>query len=255
MLGQLKNETLSDTVVIEPLKLEMDAVTSEKRINMVVIDAGHGGKDHGCSGSKSNEKTLALSIAKNLGKKINKYHPEVDVIYTRETDVFIPLFKRIDMANKAKADLFISIHCNAVHKHRVSGTETYVMGLHTAQENLLVAKRENASILYEKNFKSTYEGYEPGSAEGHIILSMFQNAHLEKSIDFANKVESSFKKRTPMRSRGVKQAGFVVLRQATMPSILVETGFLTNKSNESYLVSSTGQDGSSPGHCFGIYGV
>ena len=146
------------------------------------------------------------------------------------------------MANKAKADLFISIHCNAVHKHRVSGTETYVMGLHTAQENLLVAKRENASILYEKNFKSTYEGYEPGSAEGHIILSMFQNAHLEKSIDFANKVESSFKKRTPMRSRGVKQAGFVVLRQATMPSILVETGFLTNKSNESYLVSSTGQD-------------
>lgn len=208
----------------------------------IVIDAGHGGKDHGCSGSHSKEKHIVLEIAKKVGDYISYYHPEVKVIYTRTQDVFIPLFKRAEMANNSEADLFISIHCNAVRSGSPSGSETYVMGLHTAQENLEVAKRENEAILLENNYQKNYDGYDPNSAEGHIILSMFQNAHLEQSIEFANNVESSLAKRTPLSSRGVKQAGFVVLRRATMPSVLIETGFLSNKDNQEYLKSKQGQD-------------
>lgn len=211
------------------------------KLEKIVIDAGHGGKDSGCRGKYSLEKNIVLNIAREFGKRINETHPEVEVIYTRESDVFIPLFKRIDIANKNNADLFISIHCNYAARKSTSGTETFVMGLHRAEENLLVAKRENASILLEQNYQENYDGYDPNSPEGHIILSMFQNAFLDQSIHLANIIETSFAKRTGMNSRGVKQAGFMVLRKAAMPSVLVEAGFLSNSKEEKYLLSTKGQ--------------
>lgn len=217
-------------------------LNKKSAIKTVVLDAGHGGKDSGCTGFQTQEKAVALHIALKLGALINYYHPEVEVVYTRKTDVFIPLFKRAEIANRNNADLFISIHCNAIAGGNAHGTETYVMGLHTAQENLEVAKRENASILLEDDYLQNYDGYNPHSPEGHIILSMVQNAYLDRSIQFADKVEKSFQLRTGMKSRGVKQAGFVVLRKTTMPSVLVEAGFLSEKGDEHLLKTEEGQD-------------
>ncbi|MFK7773051.1 MAG: N-acetylmuramoyl-L-alanine amidase [Saprospiraceae bacterium] len=214
------------------------------QLRTVVIDAGHGGHDHGCSGKQSKEKHIALNISKKLGRYINGKFPKVKVIYTREKDVFIPLHTRAEIANKNKADLFISIHCNAMstQKHLVRGTETYVMGLHNADENLAVAKRENEAILLEKDYEKNYHGFDPESPEGHIILAMVQNAFLEQSISFAEKVEYNFNHLAGRKSRGVKQAGFLVLRETTMPSVLIETGYLTHKSDEKYMKSKRGQD-------------
>jgi len=212
------------------------------KIRKVVLDAGHGGKDPGCSGHHSKEKEIALSIALDLGKKIEATYPDVKVIYTRDTDVFIPLNERAAIANRNKADLFISIHCNYISvRNRATGSETYVLGLHRAEDNLDVAKRENASILLEDDYEKTYEGFDPYSSEGHIILSMFQNAHLLQSILFATYVENSFKKLGRLPSRGVKQAGFLVLRETTMPSVLIETGFLSADVDENYLMKKENQ--------------
>jgi len=214
---------------------------SSVQIKKIVIDAGHGGKDHGCGGHHSNEKHIVLDIAKQVKAKLREYHPELEVIMTREHDVFIPLYKRIELANRNDADLFISIHCNSLDIKSVRGTETYVMGLHTAAENLAVAKRENDVILMEQDYLNNYEGFDPNSDEGHIMLAMSQNEHLTKSINFANKLEKSFAKRTKLKSRGVKQAGFVVLKRATMPSVLIETGFISNQQDENYLMSTQGK--------------
>lgn len=212
------------------------------KIHKVVIDAGHGGKDPGCNGHSSREKEVALSIALDLGKKIKATYPDIHVIYTRETDVFIPLNERAAIANRNKADLFISIHCNYISvRNRATGSETYVLGLHRAEDNLDVAKRENASILLEDDYEKTYDGFDPYSAEGHIILSMFQNAHLEQSILFATHVENALKKLGKLPSRGVKQAGFLVLRETTMPSVLIETGFLSADTDENYLMKKENQ--------------
>ena len=212
------------------------------KIHKVVIDAGHGGKDPGCNGHSSREKEVALSIALDLGKKIKATYPDIQVIYTRETDVFIPLNERAAIANRNKADLFISIHCNYISvRNRATGSETYVLGLHRAEDNLDVAKRENASILLEDDYEKTYDGFDPYSAEGHIILSMFQNAHLEQSILFATHVENALKKLGRLPSRGVKQAGFLVLRETTMPSVLIETGFLSADADENYLMKKENQ--------------
>lgn len=212
------------------------------KIHKVVIDAGHGGKDPGCNGHNSREKEVALSIALDLGKKIKATYPDIQVIFTRETDVFIPLNERAAIANRNKADLFISIHCNYISvRNRATGSETYVLGLHRAEDNLDVAKRENASILLEDDYEKTYDGFDPYSAEGHIILSMFQNAHLEQSILFATHVENALKKLGRLPSRGVKQAGFLVLRETTMPSVLIETGFLSADADENYLMKKENQ--------------
>lgn len=212
------------------------------KIRKVVLDAGHGGKDPGCNGLHSREKEVALAIALDLGKKIEATYPDIKVIYTRDSDVFIPLNERAAIANRNKADLFISIHCNYISvRNRATGSETYVLGLHRAEDNLDVAKRENSAILLEDDYEKTYEGFDPYSAEGHIILSMFQNAHLEQSILFATYVESSFKKLARLPSRGVKQAGFLVLRETTMPSVLIETGFLSADADENYLVKKENQ--------------
>jgi N-acetylmuramoyl-L-alanine amidase len=209
--------------------------------NIVVIDAGHGGHDSGALGKNSQEKEIALQIALKIGNQLRAINPSLKIIYTRTKDVFIPLHKRISLANKEKADLFISIHCNYVDNPHVCGTETFVMGLHRAEENLNVAKRENSAVLLESEYETNYEGYDPNSSIGHILLSVFQNIFLDNSIDLASQVEYFLEKRNKTVSRGVKQAGFVVLRQATMPSILIETGFLSNPQEEKYLMSTKGQ--------------
>ena len=207
----------------------------------VVIDAGHGGHDSGALGSANKEKDLALQMALKVGATIEAQHPDIEVIYTRTTDVFIPLHQRIGLANRKKADLFISIHCNFISNPKTRGTETFVMGLHRAEENLEVAKRENDVVLLENDYESNYEGFDPNSPIGNIILSTYQDAYLSQSINLAANIEQNLKANGVSTSRGVKQAGFAVLRKATMPSILVETGFISNKDEEQWLASEGGQ--------------
>lgn len=214
----------------------------KNQVRKVVIDAGHGGYDSGARGKNSNEKDIALSIALKTGKLIQKNCPGVEVIYTRESDVFVELYRRAQIANQNKADLFISIHCNANPSPLAFGTETYVMGLHKSNANLDVARAENASILLEDNYSARYDGFKPNSSEAYIIFSLFQNAYLDKSLDFASRVETSFTANTKLPERGVKQAGFLVLYKTTMPGVLIETGFLSNSSEEAFLISADGQD-------------
>ena len=209
-------------------------------LKKIVIDAGHGGHDNGTSGSRHKEKNLALDYALLVGKKIKQELPGINVIYTRTTDKFIPLKERAQIANRNDADLFISIHCNGGSRS-ASGTETFVLGLHRNEDNLKVAMRENTSILLEDDYTHHYGNFDPTSPEAYILFNLFQSANLDQSLDIASIVEKQFSKEG-RRSRGVKQAGFLVLRETTMPSILVETGFLTNRSDENYLASQQGKE-------------
>lgn len=213
-----------------------------RKVRVVVIDAGHGGNDPGCHGNKHLEKEVALSITLKVGKYIEDNLKDVKVVYTRKTDIFVPLTEIASHANKNNADLFICIHCNAAVNKQVFGSETYVMGLHKTKGNLDVAKRENASILYEEDYKKKYEGFDPNSDEANIIFNMYQNAFLEQSLSYASKVQNEFKKNKNLTDKGVKQAGFLVLWKTSMPSVLIETGFLTNAEEEKYLGSAKGQD-------------
>ncbi len=210
-------------------------------IRKIVIDAGHGGKDPGAIGSSSKEKDIVLSIALKAGKYIQEHHKDVKVIYTRKTDEFIELHRRAQIANESGADLFISIHCNANKSSKPFGTETYVMGLHKSEDNLDVAKTENAAIFYEDDYAEQYEGFNPNSDEDYIVLSMFQSSSIDQSIDLSQKVQSQFKIKASRKDRGVKQAGFWVLYKTTMPGILIEAGFLSNPTEEKYLKSEDGQ--------------
>ncbi|MBR5720064.1 MAG: N-acetylmuramoyl-L-alanine amidase [Bacteroidales bacterium] len=210
-------------------------------IKTVVLDAGHGGKDPGAQAHGYNEKDLNLKIVKLLGDKIKKEYPDVNVIYTRDSDVFLELWERTNIANKNHADLFISVHCNANKKTAPYGTETYVMGLHKSKENLEVSKRENASILLEDNYQEKYDGYDPNSDESNIIFTLLQNVYLDQSLTLAKNIQDRFEARGKY-NRGVKQAGFLVLYTASMPSILTEVGFISNADDRAYLVSSSGQD-------------
>lgn len=209
----------------------------------IVLDAGHGGKDSGALGRFAKEKDIALQLTLQLGRYLRAYLPEVRVLYTRTNDVFVPLHRRAQYANEQKAQVFFSIHCNSLERpnNAIEGTETYVMGLHQAEENLQVAKRENSVILFEPAYNTHYGGYDPHSPEGHIMLSMYQNAHLDQSLALATGLEQQFAQTIKRQSRGVKQAGFLVLRATTMPSVLVETGFLSNITEEYYLASARGQ--------------
>lgn len=214
-----------------------------RKIDVVVIDPGHGGHDTGTRGKISRESRTTLKIALALGRKIKADMPEVKVLYTRTSDVFIELDERSAYANRNKADLFISVHCNASPSSKSAlGTETYVMGLHKTEGNLEVAKRENSVILQEKDYKQKYKGFDPTSPLAHIMLANYQSAFLSSSLRFAGHVEDQFRKVSRRRSRGVKQAGFIVLWRTTMPSVLVETGFLSNPTEEAYLNSRDGQD-------------
>lgn len=221
-------------------------------ITRVVIDAGHGGHDSGCLGKKSKEKDIALGIALKLGQYINDKFPDVKVIYTRKTDEFVELFERANIANNAKADLFICIHCNSacyydkkkrkdVCNTETNGVETWVMGLHKTEANLEVAKRENEVVLLEKDYTKQYDGFDPNSPEANIIFSLYQNTFLDQSLRMAGYVQQEMKSKG-LDSRGIKQAGFLVLYKTTMPSILIETGFLSNPEEEKYLSSSKGQE-------------
>ncbi len=209
------------------------------KISTVVIDAGHGGKDPGASGKHSHEKNITLAIALKLGHYIQQYLPNVKVIYTRKTDRFIPLYRRAEIANKNHADLFISIHCNSSTSPKPYGAETFVLGLHKNAANLSVAQKENAAIRYEDNPKE-YNGFD-NSPESYISLSLFQSPYLKESLNFANKVEQQMHLRAGRKDRGVFQAGFLVLWRTTMPSVLIETGFLSNPKEEAYLLSKNGQ--------------
>lgn len=235
-------QTNLDSLPDETANIQKEYDKNEYQLKTIVIDAGHGGHDPGCLGSSSREKHLALGIAQKLGKYLEANYPELRVILTRDKDVFIPLYERARIANRNNADLFISIHCNFFpSSSKVRGTETYVMGLHTAEHNLDVAKRENSSILLEVDYEKNYN-YDPNSPEGHIMLSMFQNAYLDQSILFAEMVEKNFAQRAERKSRGVHQAGFVVLKETLMPSVLIEAGFLSNYNEQEFLKTKDGQN-------------
>jgi N-acetylmuramoyl-L-alanine amidase len=205
----------------------------------VVLDAGHGGKDPGNRGNGYYEKNIALSIALQVGAELEK-QGDINVIYTRKKDVFVDLFKRAEIANKAKADLFISIHCDA-HNSNAYGAGTFVLGLHANQRNFEIAKKENSVIFKEENYEQKYGGFNPNSPESVISLVLMQEEYLDQSIKAANLIQDFFVKNLKRKNRTVKQAGFIVLKYTYMPSVLVETGFLTNKNEGKYLNSKKGQ--------------
>jgi N-acetylmuramoyl-L-alanine amidase len=213
----------------------------QPKIKIVAIDAGHGGKDVGATYAGAREKDVTLAVALRLGEEIEKLMPDVKVIYTRNKDEFIELYERAGIANKNNADLFISIHCNANKKTEVYGTETFSMGLHKSEGNLDVARRENSVILLEKDYQEKYEGFDPNSPEAHIYFSFLQSAYLDQSLKLASNVEKNFT-HINRTSRGVKQAGFMVLWKCKMPSILIETGFISNGKERSFLTSENGQE-------------
>jgi N-acetylmuramoyl-L-alanine amidase len=215
---------------------------AEEKIFTIVIDAGHGGKDPGAKGRTINEKSINLSVSLKLGNLILENHDHVKVIYTRKTDRFIGLDERANIANRNKADLFISIHANAIkNASHIFGTETFTLGLANSQENQEVAKRENSAILLEENYLQKYEGFDPNSTESYIIFEFMQNKHMEQSIKFASEIQKAFKG-AKRNDRGVKQAGLLVLRKTSMPGVLVELGFLTNATEERFIKSTDGQN-------------
>jgi N-acetylmuramoyl-L-alanine amidase len=213
----------------------------ETHVSVVVIDPGHGGKDPGAVVGNAREKDIVLDIGLKLGQLIKTKFPETKVIYTRNKDVFIPLYQRADIANKNKADLFISIHANYVGSRSVQGTETFVLGQYRSEDNLEVAKKENSVILLEDDYKTTYEGFDPNSPESYIMFELVQDEYLEQSVMLASVIQDEFRKKAKRIDRSVKQAGFLVLRETTMPSVLVEAGFLSHPSEGNYLLSESGR--------------
>ena len=223
------------------MALVMPMDLQAQRLFSVVIDAGHGGKDPGTVGNGGKEKEITLAVAKLVGKKIKASHPEVRVLFTRETDVFVGLQARADFANKHKASLMLSIHVNSAPTTSVHGTETYVLGLSKFANNLSVAMRENKAMLLESDYKTTYRGFDPTSTESYIMFDLMQDAYITKSIDFANRLQKRYRS-SGRYSRGVRQDILWVLSQSAMPSVLTEIGFLTNKDEAAFMLSDKGQD-------------
>ena len=213
--------------------------TSDKKFK-VVLDAGHGGGDSGNRGNGYYEKDIALNVVLALGKELEK-QSDVEVIYTRKKDVFLELWERADIANNAHADLFISVHCNS-HSSQAKGTETFVLGIDGNAKNMAIAKKENSVILLEENYEKRYAGFDPNSPETSIGLELMQEEYLDQSISLASFIENEFTGNVKRSSRGVKQAIFWVLHRSVMPSVLVETGFLTNNEEGKFLNSKAGQD-------------
>jgi N-acetylmuramoyl-L-alanine amidase len=217
-------------------------VPGKKDGYIIVIDPGHGGKDPGALGAFSQEKNINMAIALKTGEYIEQNIKNVKVIYTRNSDSNVDLWVRADIANKNKADLFISVHTNLSDSKNVYGSETWVMGHHKDQQNLEVAMKENEVILLENDYSTKYEGFDPKSPESYIMFTLMQNVYLKQSTDLASKIQSELKEHAGRYDRGVKQAGFVVLFMTTMPSVLVETGFISNPAEEKYLNTKQGQD-------------
>lgn len=221
------------------------AQENRTKIKTIVIDPGHGGKDSGTMGTKRfkiYEKHVALAVSLKLGKYISDAFPEVEVIYTRDSDFFLELNERTEIANKANADLFISIHCDGFTNPKPSGASVFVMGMSKLKANMDVAMRENSAIYLEDNYKKKYDGFDPKSPESYIVFSLMQNTYLNQSLKIAEQVETQFSTRANRKSRGVKQAPFYVISRTNMPSILIECGFLTNPKEEEFLHSEIGQD-------------
>ena len=222
------------------LVLSLPFTAEAQRLFTVVIDAGHGGKDSGTVGNGGKEKDITLAVAKLVGAKIRRDHPEVNVLYTRSTDVFVGLQARADYANKHKASLMLSIHVNSAPSKEVHGTETYVLGIAKFANNLSVAMRENKAMLLESNYKTIYRGFDPTSTESYIMFDLMQDAYFNKSIELANKIQRQYRA-AGRYSRGVRQDILWVLSQSAMPSILTEIGFLSNQQEAAFMLSEDGQ--------------
>lgn len=207
----------------------------------VVLDAGHGGKDYGATYHGNIEKKISLNTVLKVGEILSK-ESNIEVIYTRKTDVFIELNERANIANRSKGHLFVSMHCNANDNQEASGNETYVMGVTRNAANLEVAKKENAVVTLESDYKIKYDGFDPKSPESVMGISIMQEENIQQSIDIAGKVQQAFTKFTTSKNRGVKQAGFLVLRKIIMPRVLIEMGFVSNKSEGAFLNSEDGQN-------------
>lgn len=222
--------------------LAVTAVAANKKFTLV-IDAGHGGNDKGAIGSLTTEKNINLNVTLAFGRLVERNCPDVKVIYTRKSDVFIPLHTRADIANRNKADLFISIHTNSLPKGRIArGLETYTLGMHRAADNLEVAKRENAAILIEDDYKQRYQGFDPTSSESYIMFEFIQDHNMAQSVELAKFVQKHTCASAGRQNKGVKQAGFLVLRETSMPSCLIELGFISTAEEERFLNSSDGVD-------------
>ena len=216
-------------------------IYSQSQKFKVILDAGHGGKDYGAVYHGNIEKNIALKTVLQVGSLLEK-DSEIEIIYTRKTDVFIELQQRANIANKAKGNIFVSIHCNANKNLAASGNETFVMGITRNTSNLEVAKNENEVVTLEKDYKIKYDGFDPNSPESVIGISILQEEHLDQSIELAGRVQEFFMKKTQNKNRGVKQAGFLVLRQISMPRVLIEMGFVSNKEEGEFLNSIEGQE-------------
>lgn len=217
-------------------------ISGQSKTWIIVIDPGHGGKDPGALGSFAREKNINLAIALKAGEYLEQNLSNVKVLYTRNEDVFVEVSERAAFANRNKADLFISIHTNAISKKNIKGTETWIMGPAKDEQNLEVAMKENEVIQLEDDFTTKYEGFDPKSPESYIMFTVMQNIYKEQSTLLASDIQDQFRNRAGRNDLGVKQAGFLVLYMTTMPSVLIETGFLTNPEEEKFLTSKTGQD-------------
>ena len=237
----MKSKTCPFFVLLLTLffSLHCDFLSAQNKFK-VVLDAGHGGSDSGATYYGFKEKDIALNITLLAGGILER-HKDIQVIYTRKTDVFLGLRERADIANKANADLFVSIHCNAARNTAAYGAETFVLGLHKSQENFEVAKKENQVIYLEENYEEIYGGFDPSSSESLIGLIIMQEEYLDQSIELAALIQNNFTQRLKRRDRSVKQAGFLVLMSTYMPSVLIETGFISNRAEGEYLNSRKGQ--------------
>ena len=232
------------TLFVNPLFAD-DKKKKNNKIRTIVIDPGHGGKDSGTMGTKrytQYEKHIALDISLKLGNYIKEAFPDIEIIYTRKTDVFLELRERTELANEKNADLFISVHCDGFTNPNPSGASVFVMGMSKLKANMDVAMRENSVMYLEDNFKEKYDGFDPKSPESYIVFSLMQNTFLDQSISIAEKIEDEFANRAKRKSRGVKQAPFYVISRVNMPSILIEAGFLTNPKEEDFLNTELGKD-------------
>jgi N-acetylmuramoyl-L-alanine amidase len=244
---------LLSSVLIVPVSFA--GSVRNKRFTLV-IDAGHGGHDTGAIGAMSNEKDINLKVALAFGRDVERNCPDVRVIYTRKTDVFVPLMDRANIANRNDADLFISIHTNALPDGRVArGFETWTLGMHRAKDNLAVAMRENSVISMEKDYKETYQGFDPNSSESYIMFEFMQDRNMAKSVDLAEMIEQNVCSRAHCIDKGVHQAGFLVLRETSMPSCLIELGFITTPDEEQELNDSSKEEAIADGiyHAFVEY--
>ena len=223
------------------LALPLSHLSAQGKDFTLVIDPGHGGKDPGAIGKKGKEKNINLSVALKLGNLIKENCKDVSIVYTRQKDTFVALDRRAQIANNAKANLFISIHTNSVAKGKtVRGTETYTLGLHRTEDNLEVAKKENSVILIESDYEQRYAGFNPNSAESYIIFEFLQDKNMEKSVRLATDIQKQFKTTAKRIDKGVHQAGFLVLRETTMPGVLVELGYISTPDEERYLLTESG---------------